>query len=490
MADIYNAADLREALKLAKEFKLAGKYNLFRGQAKNWPVKSTAGRLSKQSHEKARQALERLYYYFTTNSALSKYKDNIDWFYAVAQHYGIPTNYIDFTTDPEVATFFATNSKSNVEGENCVIICLNETDFIEFVEFTKLLYEKDNVIPPQIVKVDVDNLWRLQAQSGHFLFTPYGSIEHYYDFDRIIFPFVEPFNQIKSEHIYPKTKSELEILLDHFFNTEKRIEGQRNMQKLIKAVKIPVYEFPSENIGTYLKNKKRHRTWSKANIKSWEFLTNELWQKNAIAAKISLKVNANKEPSEQIEEISRYVFSELESNNDITRDNNLDFDIVFTPKSTKKNHRIINSNCKRIWDGTRNLPYSLNDIASILSKYICLEYHKQKFDKIISFSGEKLITLELTNEYGSITRCMASPSVIVNAFRKDLKSVLIDELITDPISSRVLLYVNRPNLVFNFNLLAKAFVKELIAYQVLHNSRDEKPVIFYTPSQLTILGYA
>jgi len=50
--------------------------------------------------------------------------------------------------------------------------------------------------------------------------------------------------------------------------------------------------------------------------------------------------------------------------------------------------------------------------------------------------------------------------------------------------------INDPRSIFDFNKLVKLFKEELIAYQVLFNSREENPVIFYSPTQISVLGYA
>jgi FRG domain len=48
---------------------------------------------------------------------------------AVAQHYGIPTHYIDFTTDPGVAGFFACDAAQPPEtGTESCIYCVNTED--------------------------------------------------------------------------------------------------------------------------------------------------------------------------------------------------------------------------------------------------------------------------------------------------------------------------------------------------------------------------
>lgn len=215
MANLYKVKNIEEAYLLLSKFQKMGKYNLFRGQSRNWEVVSSAARLKDEEFENHLENLKFLYIYFSNDKVLEKYTKNIDEFFAIAQHYGFPTNYIDFTSDYEVALFFATNSSSNKFGENCSIICLNENDINNFFDKTKIMY-KDFRVPPQIIKVEVDNLWRLQSQKGQFLFTPISHFEKYYDFDRIIFPFESSFSKIDKEKIYPKNKSDLELYLDYF----------------------------------------------------------------------------------------------------------------------------------------------------------------------------------------------------------------------------------------------------------------------------------
>lgn len=488
MAEEYRISNLTEALNLARHFKVSGKYDLFRGQGQNWEVIPTMGRLDKSGLKKVKEKLERLHYYLQTHKPLEKFVSDIDWFYAVAQHYGLPTSYIDFSTSVKVAAFFATNSKSNKVGQDCVIICLRENDFSKFVEFTKSIYENDKVVPPYIAKPNVDNLWRLQAQQGCFLFTPYFDIEFFYNFDKIIFPFTEPYKNISIESIYPKRKSELEILLDQYFNAEKRLEGYRRFKKFVEENKIERYVLPIIEFDSLLKQKTPHDSWKSSSYEEWLYKVNEEWKDvlytNTLDIHFDLKNSINVQIQEIVNELSTAFSVKC-----IDRNSPVRFEIIAKPRLTNKLTRIISNSCVRIWDGTRNLPFSDSEIQNIIAQYVCLEIYENKFDKTPSLTEEELITIELKNEYGSITRCYASPSKIVSSFRNDIKDVLVDK-ITDNISSEILLQVNEPSILFDFHKLIELFKSEIIAYQVLYNSENTNPVIFYTPTQVTVLGYA
>lgn len=488
MGTIYRASGLEAALNLAKQFKTEGKYHLFRGQAQNWPVVPTSGRLSKEEFECAKQKLERLLYFFHTNKLLKKYARNYDWFYAVAQHYGLPTNYIDFSEDPEVAAFFATNSKSNIVGSDSVIICLDENDFSDFVRFTKVIYEKDKVIPPCIVRVDVDNLWRLQAQKGAFVYTPYSDTEFYYDFDRIVFPYTEPYDAVVKSDVYPDKKSELEILLDQFFNSEERIAGQKRFEKFIKENNIPSHTVGKPSFDHLLKNRKSHYSWRSKQYSRWNFVLKEEWNRNRREEVIKLKIEINKQVSNKVTDLKETLIAFV-ADKQIQRTDDLVFKLATSPKLPRKTLQIISRSCSRIWDGTRTLPYSDEEIFSIIANYILLEISNWDSENILFLSDEEPILLELTNAYGSLTRCYASPSKIISAFRSDINNTLIDSL-SENLTSEILLQINKPRLLFDFKKLIELFKEEMVLYQVFHNSEKDEPVIFYTPAQVFVMGYA
>jgi hypothetical protein len=488
MSEIYQVKDFAAALSLAKKFKSDGTYKLFRGQAKNWPVVSSLGRLLPNVDSEIEKKIKRLYYFFQTYPSLSKYHSDVDWFWAVAQHYGLPTNYIDFTTKPEVATYFATHSNKNIVGESAVIICVNEHDFSRLIDSFKTVFEKDKVIPPYIAKIDVDNLWRLQAQEGCFLFSPYNNIEFFYDFDRIIFPYTIPFDKLKVEDIYPERKSELEILLDQFFNTEGKLKAQKNFRKFIKESNLPVVRIEASDHSPLLKKNIVHSSWKSKIFRKWQFPLKEAYENTIEPILINVQLLSKKNIHFQIRNLIEQLIKCF-YDHQINRNNQLKFNVILKPKLGKKMSRQINRSCCRIWDGMRNLPFKDLEIISVIAKYVCLELYEHKTHKTFSLSGEDLILLEILNEYGSITRCHASPSKIVASFRKNIKKILIDDL-TTILHSEILLHVNNPKILFNFEKLIELFVDEIIAYQVLYNSDQENPVIFYTPSHISVFGYA
>ena len=488
MSEIYHTADIEEALQLAKKFKNSGKYNLFRGQAQNWPVISSLGRLLPDLNPEIQKRIERLFLFFDSNPVLHKYKSDVDWFWAVAQHYGIQTNYIDFTSNPEVAAYFATNSKANTPDKESVIVCLNENDWTLFMSGFEGYFKTEKVVSPYIARVNVDNLWRLQAQEGCFMFSPYNNIEFFYDFDRILFPYTVPYSGIRTNQIYPTQKSELEIMLDHFFNMEKRIEGSERLKKFAESVNMPVTHFGPPKYDQYFKVKKKHSSWESVEFKKWDFPLVEMWEAGLKSMHLHLDFDIDIPEERQIKFL-REQTSNFFQKRKVNRKTNIKFYINCKQILSKKDKQLINRSCSRVWNGMRNLPFTDEEIIDILSQTIVIGMVKQLNKKTFSLSGEDLLLLEMTNEYGNSTRCKVSPSVILAAFRADLYDVLADNA-PKTLEPEILLHINNPFLLFDFHLLLEAFKKEIICYQVLRQRHNDNPVIFFTPAQINVLGYA
>ncbi|MFS4467533.1 FRG domain-containing protein [Maribacter sp. 2210JD10-5] len=489
MSEMHRVNNLEEAMNLAKKFSDSGKYNLFRGQAQNWNVTPSSARLNQNEFEEGIEKLKRLYSFFETSENLLKYQSNIDWFFAVAQHYGLPTNYIDFTTNYRVSAYFATNSNSNEIGKESVIICLNETDFADFIKHTQSIYLNDKVIAPYISKIDVHNLWRLQSQEGLFLFTPYSNIESYYNFDRIIFPYEKPYKGITKNLIYPENKSELEIHLDYYFNREERLIGQKRFRKFADEMKMPGFTMPDLKIDNFLRNKKEHKSWESEHFSKWSYAFLENWKTLESESVINLKLPIDSNSYQEFSDTSMLSFNDLDK--DVKRNQNLKFviDLNGNTKSFKDLAKRIENSCVRIWDGTRNLPFTNFDIYKIIIDYIFFEYYEHISEKAFSYGDRELIVLELTNKHHSMTRCYVTKSKLEEAFREDIKDVLIEDYEQD-ITSLVLLKVNIPQIIFDFEKLLALFKEEMIAYQVVYNSEKINPVIFYSPTELNILGYS
>src|SRR5882724_10849961 len=185
---IHKVHDVYEAVRLAEQLKSSGEYDWFRGQTQNWPLVSSLGRTPQGRMDGVMQKLGRFEHWIKSTLGLESVAVSSDMIIAVAQHYGLPTNFVDFTTEPSIAGFFASHGTPSSTRSSC-IICLNTQDLAEFWED---LHPLTGDHKPEFIELTVPNLWRLESQRGVFLFCPFQNFEKIYDLDRIIFPHTGP----------------------------------------------------------------------------------------------------------------------------------------------------------------------------------------------------------------------------------------------------------------------------------------------------------
>src|ERR1044071_2784803 len=218
MADFetYRVRDVDEAIELALKLRSEKPYDLFRGQVRSeWKPYTSLMRLLLRDPgalEGAQAQIIRFSLWLGGTPGLAEIAETDDAALAVAQHYGIPTHFLDFTTDPAVAGFFAADTQAPEPGIESCIYCLNSSDLLSLWDTIRKVQGKAGIEVPEleVVRPDVSNLWRLQAQSGAFLYAPTNWDVHY-PMDRILFPYTGYPSYPTKQDIYPERKSQLEI---------------------------------------------------------------------------------------------------------------------------------------------------------------------------------------------------------------------------------------------------------------------------------------
>jgi hypothetical protein len=192
--------DLESALELAHHYQRTGAFDLFRGQTADWPLQPKIFRPGVDPVI-ARERLEQFTAWAERSTELQSLHCNEDAMLAIAQHYGIPTPLLDWTTNPDVAGFFATERPT--PGE-CVIFCLEAARLEEL----------------RIVRLDVPDLRRVQSQSGLFLDVRIAPslLERLGAVHRIVFPYTG-LCTVRRDLIDPLRKSRLEIDIERFVNS-------------------------------------------------------------------------------------------------------------------------------------------------------------------------------------------------------------------------------------------------------------------------------
>ncbi|MBB5738420.1 FRG domain-containing protein [Brevundimonas aurantiaca] len=194
-----------EAVAKCQELLVAGRVNFFRGQTHDWP-KLLPSLSRRDGEEKVRAAAELAAFLEWAQAVpqMASYWSSMSAMIAIAQHYSVPTTFLDLTTSPEVALLFSKTEGENPPNSRSVIYCFPR-DVLEIAEGV------------EIVEIDVSNLWRLEAQHGLFInVTNEDALQDLREKSiRIHFP-SEKISDVEKIKIYPTRKSALEIVIDQW----------------------------------------------------------------------------------------------------------------------------------------------------------------------------------------------------------------------------------------------------------------------------------
>jgi len=496
----YKVKSMKEALELAKKFKEERKYDLFRGQARNWEVVSSASRINDNSL--VIKETEKFYRFCATNELLKPYIDseNFDEFIAIAQHYGLKTNFVDFTSSPEIAMYFATHDKSCEVGQESVIVCLNRNEFEKEVRegFIQHLISKQKLSTPRIIEVDLTNLWRLEAQKGCFMELQLIGFDKLYGFDRIHFPYSEPFDDIQKTDIYPERKSPIEIELDKFFMDMRMSENAkivRNFPNVVHIEDKPPLAAYNKIFQDFSKLSK-HSSWDNIDSKwntekqvQWEYAEN----------REHLQIDIQKLASN-----NSYYFTQLIDVITQHRNRLIDIEVINEEKFVSRNligfsgsapifapsKVTISEKIKTIYDGMNPLPYSNEHIVNAIKELLHIElYFDNKTDKIEVEFGERdngrgyySRAFILENDYQSLLREDILEYINLEYLSKNADS----EDIKKCISKSIIDLGCNISLIFDFNKFVDLFAKRIIPFQAFLN----RSAILFNPAIIKIFGSA
>lgn len=492
---LHRVSSVNEAVALAETFQREGTHDWFRGQVSNWPLASTFGRLRANRRAAATERIVQFERWVRMTPGLESLAANIDSMAAVAQHYGLKTNFIDFTTEPRVAGFFASNGKPKKGMESC-IICLNTSDLKDFWKIMPSHYP-----PPEFLSLDVPNLWRLEAQHGTFLFCPYGNFEYIYDLDRIVFPYTGPISSPTPEEMYPR-KSSLEILLDQFFMTVILSEGARRLESMkvpFKVHHIEPTDYDTEAIK--IGGIPAHDSWASSNLEPWLKQESEKLSATATSEKWTLRITHEVTPELLHQMIHRTVVEGF----------------VATPNARKKLVRwmietdfpvprsqteSLSRALQWLWDGLRLMPYENEDVSKGIANCVTLWFSRLRVDSqsrepwldaACASVGES-IQVEFGANDGSYSRAYVSKQDLLGAVRQDIEFYFAEQFRRSLTGNMIglLQVVPAADRLFNFHKLARLFAQQIAPSQVLVRfagdaKRPTNPV-FFSPARLRVIG--
>lgn len=486
------------AIKLAEQLKDSGEYDLFRGQRCTFPIQPTADRpgVDKLS---VNVELNDFASWVHETPDLESLHDNENSILAVAQHYGLKTHLLDFSRSPRIAGFFATDGAE--DGDTGTIICVNKKRFIEsWSDINKKYHDDEGLFLTEIIDVDVNNLWRLQAQEGEFLrcHVDPNLLEMFSCFLHIYFPQDSRISIISKENIYPPEKSHLEVLLDQYFLINSYPERNTQLENFFGTTISISEESIKKEIEAFFKNNELpeiHESWGTSSAMLWLQEPNEHYHEHEVLTDIQLifpKLNNPHDLEVAIEKQLRNVFANIESNKrpsvkwnvfdekgnvlyvdqeGITKNANGDFTEFAVAE-------MVNS----IYQGMRYLPYKNAEIIRVIVRYFMM----------LSFGVYQIIDdcegVEFSG--GSVRgRGFASNKRIRDALREDffemIKSTKLDA--SSKLDFRDTLFsASFVKSAYKFDSFLKVFVEDLIPSQAV--IAVEGLVIGVNPMRIDVFG--
>jgi hypothetical protein len=500
---VFEASDVQEGVEIAHQLKADGKYDWFRGQVCDWPPHGSFLRLGVTGDDTQIQRTRRRIFMFAQWAqcmAELQYlmqPEAVHDFFAILQHYGVPTYYIDFTTDPGVAGFFAADTKSPPRERRSCIYCLNTKNLVETWNDAKKL-EKRADTQIELITIDVRNLWRLQAQHGTFVYTNY-KWEIDYPLDRIVFPYTDYPTYPTREMIYPEHKSPLEQLLDQYFSLERATFTTDHMREMVqharargghaaltfaRAFESGYYPRAFADVAQLT----QLASWSREALQAWNTDPHESFHETA-GHIVRLKLGQCLIGEELRKAVSFGVKQVLRSDPAVRlRAIDWEFDDLLQGLDAS----CLNSFCRPAWNGMRRLPYSDDEIADAFGAIVILviehfglanqpEGDRQRFSK---WFGES-VWVEFGYEDGSGSRGCVSRATLDLALRPGIGTLLTakEQWRAGDIKELFKVIYN-PSLMFEFEVLKRAFAQEIIPAQVV---LERSPILF-NPARLKTFG--
>jgi len=485
------ARDVTEAVAIAERLKALGEAHWFRGQIQDWPkVAPTIWRLPPERLEDAKQQVARLADWARITPGMQELSAAPDALLAVAQHYGVPTPFLDFTTEPRIAGFFATNGYSQDCVES-VIICLD----IEEAGRRWQEVARERTLPvPELLTLDVPNLWRLEAQHGAFVWCPYDSLDAPFRLSRILFPATDSCGVAQAD-IYPQRESPLEQLLKQFFQAEKNRGGLKPMLEYMESqgVAFNSFEFPDDEYSAeaFVRPPEPHPSWEPESIRPWLALEREYWQNCAVGPEVRLEFGVE-EPHLMAMHLAIRLMGICEDDPGL-RSRSPKWKVA-VPYISDEARESLRSTLQQVWDGMTRLPYTIKQIAWAMGTAAGLFVAKAEEGSANkaaeAFFGEVTPIEVARSDSRSYAGAWVADGAIRKAVRDDFEALLLpltrENILKYPFN--LLMTARNPRLLFDFNRLTELFASQIIPTQVALD--DPHHATVFSPARVHIIGPA
>ena len=400
---------------------------------------------------------------------------------------------MDFTTEPRVAGFFASDGGPPPEGLDSCIVCLN---LEEARDIWGTAGKARGQPVPELLELDVANLWRLEAQHGTFVWCPYDTLDGPYPLDRIVFPYTGPYD-VPRGMIYPEDASPLERLLEQYFQEEQIRTGTRFlheyfMQAFSPAIRPQVVQTGGDPYiaESFLATPLPHPSWSPTVVADWIRIEREHWNVGG-GPDLTLRVDTQTSPREIRDRLAKDVSSALAERADLR----LAAPHWKVEVSGGEDHitDVLARVLTRVWDGMARLPYADEQLASAMGAAAALAVARDVLDDRDA-AAKTLVDQPFRVELGGggeNVHAFAWPGEqsLRRAVRDDFPALLIPEKREQifALTFNILMTARNPRLLFDHVKLVNLFASELIPTQAALDAGN--PTIF-SPARLTVLGPA
>ena len=491
---IHQVDNVYEAVYLAGRLKSSREYDWFRGQTQNWPLVSSFCRVAEEQMDAVMEKLARYEHWIKSTPGLESIAASTDMAIAVAQHYGLPTNFVDFTTEPPIAGFFASHGTPSSSRPSC-IMCLNTR---ELAQFWERLPQSKGGPTPEFIRLTVPNLWRLESQYGVFLFCPFPNFEEIYDLDRIIFPYTGPISEPPESLIYPSRKSQLEILLDRYFMNEQLVEGTRAVYAMSGSIRIHRIPTRPERCDRDLVPNgppPRLASWDTSVLAPWRRTIPEMFSEKLTSEGWELGTNSKLAPPARLAQVSDQVQARLGCTPG-ARHSLLGWSLRLDGVTMRTYEaEAITRALQRLWDGLRLLPYSDHQIAAGIGccAAIAVEWldslasERDDWEHICRRVFPDAMEVEFGSDDGSYSRTFVSESALLDAVRDDIGEFLNPAYADQILGNMAGLFqaIWAPDRLFEYDRLSHLFSSRIAPVQVWMR---EGSAIFYSPAGLDSFG--
>lgn len=495
-------ANVQAAVDMAAKFQQDGEYNWFRGQTVERAPQSSLARVQLRNDTEALEHNTRRISMFcrwlgkTPQLSYLLEPQSVHQFFAILQHYGVATYYLDFSTDPGVAGFFACDTNAPPTSGMCCIYCLDTQDlWANWITLSKLKTRKGAEM--ERIVVDVQNLWRLQAQAGVFLYTNYNwDID--YPMDRIVFPYTGYPTVPTKDRIYPKEHSALELLLDQYFDVERATFANELMRQMTadlqkKGRNASFVTMKTFDRGLYTAAFRDaaalqpSTSWNAPDLVKWHHTPNELFHET-VGRTLRLQLGNNQSADSIGATIKYGVVQSLRSAPNL-RSYAIEF--VIEGHAADASPSGLTHLLQRAWNGMRALPFTNDDIGDCLGRVAqlhALGFATMDIAQRHASLAERFGTacrVAFGPQNGAGTQAWVTKTALLAAVRKDMP-VLLDPLYQARVNdiSELFKVIYNPQLTFEFDAFARIFARELIATQVL----DGRAYIHFNPATVETFG--